>query len=136
MVWTPPPSAKRGRQQQFSDAAIQVFLTLKVLFSMPLRQTIGFVQRLLRLVVLDWTAPDFSTLCRRQKTLSVSLPHRGGAGPLNLLIPSRGLQTNPSRATDSTGIKAEGEGKGERNARKHGGSKRRIWRKIHIGSDE
>ena len=35
---------------------------------------------------------------------------------------------------DSTGIKAEGEG--EWNARKHGGSKRRIWRKIHIGIDE
>ena len=35
---------------------------------------------------------------------------------------------------DSTGIKAEGEG--EWNARKHGGSKRRAWRKIHIGIDE
>ncbi len=35
---------------------------------------------------------------------------------------------------DSTGIKSEGEG--EWNARKHGGSKRRIWRKIHIGIDE
>jgi hypothetical protein len=22
MIWTPPPSGKRGRQQQFSDAAI------------------------------------------------------------------------------------------------------------------
>lgn len=28
------------------------------------------------------------------------------------------------------------EGEGEWNARKHGGSKRRIWRKIHIGIDE
>ena len=65
--------------------------------------------------------PDFSTLCRRQKTLKVSLPCRGSTGPLNLLI-------------DSTGIKAAGEG--EWNARKHGGPKRRIWRKIHIGIDE
>jgi hypothetical protein len=32
------------------------------------------------------------------------------------------------------GIKVEGEG--EWNARKHGGSKRRVWRKIHIGIDE
>lgn len=121
MVWTPPPSGKRGRQQQFSDAAIQTCLTLKVLFGLPLRQTTGFVQSLLRLVGLDWAAPDFSTLCRRQKTLNVSLPYRGSKGPLNLLI-------------DSTGIKAEGEG--EWNARKHGVSKRRIWRKIHIGIDE
>jgi hypothetical protein len=50
-----------------------------------------------------------------------SLPYRGSTGPLNLLI-------------DSTGIKAEGEGAW--NARKHGGSKRRVWRKIHIGIDE
>ena len=102
MVWVPPPSGKRGRQQSFSDAAIQARLTLKVLFGMPLRQTTGFVQSSLRLIGLDWSVPDFSTLCRRQKTLNVSLPNRGGTGPLNLLI-------------DSTGIKAEGEG--EWNAR-------------------
>jgi hypothetical protein len=77
MVWAPPPGGKRGRQQQFSDAAIQTFLTLKVLFGMPLRQTTGFVQSLLRLVGLDWAAPDFSTLCRRQQTLNVSLPYCG-----------------------------------------------------------
>ncbi len=35
---------------------------------------------------------------------------------------------------DSTGIKAEGEG--EWNARKHGGTKHRPWRKIHLGVDE
>jgi hypothetical protein len=34
----------------------------------------------------------------------------------------------------STGINVEGEG--EWNARKHGGTKRRVWRKIHIGIDE
>ena len=36
MVWVPPPSGKRGRQQRFSDAAIQTCLTVKVLFGMPL----------------------------------------------------------------------------------------------------
>jgi hypothetical protein len=121
MVWRPPPNGKRGRQQSFSDAAIQTCLTMKVLFGMPLRQTTGFVQSLLRLVGLDWTVPDFSTLCRRQRRLNVAIPYRGGKGPLNLLV-------------DSTGIKAEGEG--EWNARKHGGPKRRIWRKLHIGIDE
>jgi hypothetical protein len=118
MVWVPPPSGTRGR---LSDAAIQACLTLKVLFGMPLRQTTGFVQSLLRLIGLGWSVPDFSTLCRRQKTLNVSLPYRGGTGRLNLVI-------------DSTGIKAEGES--EWTARKHGGPKRRIWRKIHIGIDE
>ncbi|EEX15981.1 ISSpo9, transposase [Citreicella sp. SE45] len=86
MEWLPPPTGRRGRQQSFSDAAIQTCLTIKVLFGMPLRQTTGFVQSLLRLVGLDWNVPDFSTLCRRQRALNVSIPYRGGAGPLNLLI--------------------------------------------------
>jgi len=94
MVWVPPRTGKRDRQQQFSDAAIQTCLTIKVLFGMPLRQTTGFVESLLRLVGLNWAVPDFSTLCRRQKTLNVSPPCRGGAGPLHLLIPSRALLRN------------------------------------------
>ena len=49
----------------------------------------------------------------------MSLPYRGSSGALTLLI-------------DSTGIKSEGEGAWT--ARKHGGPKRRIWRKIHIGT--
>ncbi len=40
----------------------------------------------------------------------------------------------PCRTVDSTGIKVEGEG--EWHARKHGGPKRRVWRKIHLGVDE
>jgi hypothetical protein len=121
MSWEAAPTGKRGRQQTYSDAAIQTCLTMKVLFGMALRQTTGFVESLLRLVGLDWSVPDFSTLSRRQKTLAVNIPYRGSKGPLHLLI-------------DSTGIKVEGEG--EWHARKHGGPKRRVWRKIHLGIDE
>ena len=121
MVWAAKPTGKRGRQPVYSDAAVQTCLTMKVLFGMALRQTTGFVESLLRLISLDWDVPDFSTLSRRQKTLTVNIPHRVSQGPLHLLI-------------DSTGIKVEGEG--EWNARKHGGPKRRVWRKIHIEIDE
>ncbi len=121
MDWDAKPSGKRGRSQTFSDAAIQTCLTMKVLFGMALRQTTGFVGSLLRLTGLDWDVPNFSTICRRQRTLAVNIPYRGANGPLHLLI-------------DSTGIKVAGEG--EWNARKHGGPKRRVWRKIHIGIDE
>ncbi len=121
MSWDGTPTGKRGRQPAYSDGAIQTCLTMKVLFGMALRQTTGFVESLLRLIGLDWAVPDFSTLSRRQKTLKVNIPYRGSQGPLHLLI-------------DSTGIKVEGEG--EWNARKHGGPKRRVWRKIHIGIDE
>ncbi|WP_411837301.1 IS5 family transposase [Paracoccus sp. ME4] len=121
MIWKAEPTGKRGRQPAYSDAAIQTCLTMKVLFGMALRQTTGFVESLLRMIGLDWSVPDFSTLSRRQKTLGVNIPCRGSQGPLHLLI-------------DSTGIKVEGEG--EWNARKHGGPKRRIWRKIRLGIDE
>jgi transposase len=134
MNWDAEPSGKRGRLRTFSDAAIQTCLTMKVLFGMALRQTTGFVESLLRLTGLDWVVPDFSTICRRQRTLAVNIPYRGAKGPLHLLIPSHGLKTNHCRAVDSTGIKVEGEG--EWNARKHGSPKRRVWRKIHIGIDE
>ncbi len=76
---------------------------------------------LLKLAELDWSVPDFSTLCRRQKTLAVQLPYRGSGGPLHLLV-------------DSTGIKVRGEG--EWHARKHGGARRRVWRKVHLAVDE
>lgn len=133
MVWEAAPTGKRGRQPDDSDAAIQTCLTMKVLFGMALRQTTGFVESLLRLIGLDWAVPDFSTLSRRQKTLKVNIPYRGSDGPLHLLI-----DIEPVSATGSSeparGIKVEGEG--EWNARKHGGAKRRVWRKMHIGIDE
>jgi len=107
MVWKPLPNGKRGWQPSFSDAAIQIYLTMTALFGMPLRQTTGIMQSLLWLVGTDLSLPDFCSLCRRQRTQNASIPYRGDTGPLNLLI-------------DSTGIKAVGEG--EWNARKQGGS--------------
>ena len=121
MIWAAKPTGKRGRQPVYSDAAIQTCLPMKVLFGMAHRQTTKFVESLLRLIGLDWEVPDFNTLSRRQKTLAVNIPLRGSQGPLHLLI-------------DSTGIKVEGEG--EWNARNHGGAKRRVWRKVHLGIDE
>ena len=121
MAWTAKRTGKRGRQPVYSDAAVQNCLTMKVLFGMALRQTTGFVESFLSLIGLDWDVPDFSTLSRRQKALVVNIPHRGSQGPLHLLI-------------DRTGIKVEGEG--EWNARKHGGAKSRVWRKVHLGIDQ
>lgn len=77
-TWEAAPSGKRGRQQVYSDAAIQTCLTLKVVFGMALRQTTGFVASLLKLAGLDWSVPDYSTLSRRQKTLDVAIARRSG----------------------------------------------------------
>lgn len=69
MQWYAPSSGKRGRQHIFSNAAIQFCLGIKCLFGLALRQSLGMVESLLRLAGLDWRVPDYSTVCRRQKTL-------------------------------------------------------------------
>lgn len=81
LVWVPPPTGKRGRQSQYSDAAIQTCLTMKVLFGMALRQTTGFVESFLRLVDLDWAVPDFQHVepAPEGRGLDHSLPRLAGA---------------------------------------------------------
>lgn len=106
MSWEAAPTGRRGRNQAYSDTAIQTCLTMKALFGMALRQATGLVESLLRLVGLDWSVLDFGTLSRRQKTLAINFAYRDSKGSLNLLI-------------DSTGIKFEGED--EWHARKHVG---------------
>ncbi len=120
MQWYAPASGKRGRQRTFSDAAIQFCLSIKCLFGLALRQSLGLIQSLLHLAGLDWKVPDFSTVSQRQKTLRVQLPYRPSTNALNLLV-------------DSTGIKFLGEGEWKR--KKHGAEYRRQWRKVHLGID-
>ncbi len=58
-----------------------------MLFGLALRQTIGMVASLLRLAGLeDWPVPDYSTLCRRQRTVTIQIPFHRAGGPLNLLV--------------------------------------------------
>ena len=120
MQWYAPASGKRGRQQTFTDAAIQFCLSIKCLFGLALRQSLGLIQSLLRLAGLDWRIPDFSAINRRQKTLQVQLAYQRSATALDLLV-------------DSTGIKFLGEGEWKR--KKLGAEYRRQWRKVHLGID-
>lgn len=46
MQWLAEPAGKMGRPAVFSDVAIQLCLSLKVLFRLPLRQTVGMVRAL------------------------------------------------------------------------------------------
>jgi hypothetical protein len=120
MDWMAAPNGRRGRPATFSDAAVQTCLMLRALFGLPLRQTTGLVASLLELAKLDWPVPDYSTICRRQSDLTVTIPYHPSTGALHLLI-------------DSTGIKAMGEG--EWSCRKHGISRPRQWAKVHLGID-
>ncbi len=94
MAWHAGRTGKRGHPDTFSDSAVQTCLTLKVLFGLPLRQTVGLVASLIEMAGLDWQVPDYSTLCRRQAKIAVQIPYRCSGRPLNLLIPLGTLLCN------------------------------------------
>lgn len=112
-----PP--QRGAQPVFSDLAIETALTIKEVFHLTNRMTEGKLQALLKLLRLDLKAPDHTTLSRRGQTVPIRLPKRA-RGRLDLVV-------------DSSGLKVYGEG--EWKVRQHGMSKRRTWRKVHLGID-
>ena len=120
MDWLAPASGKQGRSEKFTDAAIQFCLMVKSLFGLALRQTSGMVASLLKLSNLAWPTPNYTTLCRRQQHLQVSIAYRGNPNGLHLLV-------------DSTGVKMLGEG--EWKTKKHGAEYRRQWRKVHLAID-
>ena len=115
-----PSIGKHGRNQTYSDTAIQCCLMIKSLFRLSLRMVTGFVQSLIKLSGLNWTAPDYSTICRRQKHIDIAISCQKSRDGLHLLV-------------DSTGLKFLGEGEWKR--KKHQPEYRRQWRKLHIGID-
>ena len=118
--WYAQAQGKQGRNPTYSDTAIQCCLMIKSLFRLSLRMVTGFVQSLIKLCGLDWTAPDYSTICRRQKYIDIQISYQKSCNGLHLLV-------------DSTGLKFLGEGEWKR--KKHQPEYRRQWRKLHIGID-
>lgn len=113
-----------GTDPTYSDFAIETCLRLRLVYSLPLRQTQGFIESLFRLMELDLPVPDYSTLSRRAEDLPVDLEQEHD---------EEGQDTPRHIVIDSSGLKVYGEG--EWKQRQHGKSKRRTWRKIHIGLD-
>lgn len=114
-------TGKRGRPRTYSDTAVLCMATLKEVYHLPLRATQGLLLSMMRLLDLDLPVLDYSQLSRRCATLEVTLPRRKKNEALHMVV-------------DSTGVKIFGEG--EWKVRQHGYTKRRTWRKLHIGADE
>ena len=83
--WYAPSKGKQGRNQTYSDAAIQCCLMIKSLFRLSLRMVTGFVQSLIKLCGLNWIAPDYTTLCRRQKHIDIQISYEKSCDGLHLL---------------------------------------------------
>lgn len=117
--WMHTGEKQRGSQFDYSDQAILVMLTVKEVFHLTNRGVEGFVRSIFRVMRINLPVPDHSTLSKRGQDLKVNLPKKASR-KLNIVM-------------DSTGLKIYGEG--EWKVRQHGVSKRRTWRKLHIGAD-
>ncbi len=125
--WNKPEhSGKAGHPKTYSDLAIQTALSLQAVYHLPLRATEGFLQSLLFMLGCSHLkSPDYSTLSYRAKDLEIPL----SSSVRHALSSGEDLHI----AVDSTGVKIYGEG--EWKVRKHGWTKRRTWRKVHLGVD-
>jgi hypothetical protein len=118
-TWRHTGEKQRGSQFDYSDQAILVMLTVKEVFHLTNRGVEGFMHSIFRMMKINLSVPDHTTLSKRGKELKVNLPKK--ANPkLNIVM-------------DSTGLKIYGEG--EWKVRQHGISKRRTWRKLHLGAN-
>ena len=117
-----PSKMKRGRQQKYSDLAIETAHTLRLVYKKPLRQTEGFIASIVQLMKVNLDVPDHTTLSRRARTVKLSKSAKPSSSGSNVVI------------VDSTGIKVFGEK--EWMNLKHGTRLRKVWRKLHLAIDE
>lgn len=106
--------------QKYSNMVILCGLTLRQLFRLPLRAAAGMMKSLGELMKLTVSTPDYTTLCRRGKTLNVNLGVKDSRQARHVLV-------------DSTGVQVIGEGQWK--TLRHGESRHQVWRKLHIAMD-
>jgi hypothetical protein len=115
-----PPKIKwqRGRPREYSQALIEMALVVKAVYRLPYRGLEGFLRSLLG---ANERLPNYTTICVRSATVDAVLKVLKRGEKVHLVV-------------DTTGLKVYGEG--EWKVRQHGASKRRTWRKLHLGIDE
>jgi len=118
-TWRYTGEKQRGGQFDYSEQAIVMMQMVKNVFHLPNRATEGFMHSVFAMLKISLSVPDHTTLSRRGKDLKVILPKKV-SGHLDIVM-------------DSSGLKIYGEG--EWKVRSHGKSKRRTWRKLHVGVD-
>lgn len=118
--WKGTEQSDSHGNQKYPDMVILCGLTLRQLFRLPLRATEGMMKSLVELMKLAVCTPNYSTLCRRGKTLKVNLGVKKTLRARHVLV-------------DSTGVQVIGEGEWKK--LRHGESRHQVWRKLHIAMD-
>ena len=119
--WRYTGPTQRGAQYHYTDTAIRCVLTLRAVYHLALRAAEGLTRSVFARLAVNLPVPSSSTLSRRAAELPIALGALPRATPLHLVI-------------DASGFKVYGEG--EWKVRQQGWSKRRTWRKLHLGVDE
>lgn len=114
-------TGKKGRPEEYSNIAIQTGLVIKALYKLTFRAVEGFLKGFFEMLGIRLKVPNYSTLCKRQKDVSIKPLKTKTKGPLNILV-------------DSTGLKILGEG--EWKLEKYTWNRRRLWRKLHLAVND
>jgi hypothetical protein len=115
------PAAGPGAPRVYTDLAIECALVFKSVYHLSLRAAQGLLSSVVELMQLTVPIPDYSTDSRRQGVLAVRSSLTPRRSPRHIVI-------------DATGLKVYGAG--EWRIDKHRVSRRRTWRKLHLGVDE
>lgn len=113
-------TGEKGRPAEYSNDAILCALLIRTVYHLPLRALEGLLLSLVSSLGLSLKIPSYTQICRRAKDLGKTLKKLSSRRPHDIVF-------------DSTGLKVYGEG--EWKVKQHGVSKRRTWRKLHLGMD-
>ncbi len=126
LKWKNAPKG-RGRRS-YSDSVIEMCWAIRVLYRFPFRATQGFLESLFNsLGYKNWVIPDYTTICRRGKSLSLKLPVSiDRSQPIEILVDASGVRIHQGpqrkrfeRRRDPDALEKRSEHEG--------------WRKVHLG---
>ena len=118
--WYQPKTGRNGAPRIYSDQVFVVLQQIRSLFDLPLRQLTGFVESLIERMNVVLDIPDYTTISRRMECGK------------QVYLYTKKNEDNEEKTIiiDGSGLKVFGES--EWKVKKHGYSKRRTWKKIHI----
>jgi hypothetical protein len=106
-----------GRPFVYSEEAIYTANIVRYAYNLSLRASEGFIKSIFSILGLKIPTPSYTQICRRSKNLKISSTFK--------------KKRITDIVLDASGLKVYGEG--EWKVRTHGYSKRRTWKKLHIG---
>jgi hypothetical protein len=95
--------------------------SLAAVYRLALRATQGLLGSVMQLLKVKLAVPAYTTLCWWCRALAVNVPRHAKGKSLHVVVKSTGFKVY--------------EG-GEWKVRSHSWSRRRPWRRLHIGVDE